>query len=234
MTRRFRRLFFDMDGVLVDFDAFMKRHGLTGDQVKRLAGAYRDMPAIEGAIAGMHKVMSLAGMYGFEVWIATKPPTGIAFAYSDKAAWVFEHLPALRRNIIMTHDKGLLGDEDDVLVDDRPHRANCHEFRGALIHFGPAGTVPHWPALVDRLHRIMRHPDGVREANAIEEEASDDDVNEARRLLGLGNLPVPRIATRETATPIARVELADTAPLAAGETLTVTMRPVLDTRNDHD
>jgi hypothetical protein len=231
-----KRLFFDMDGVLVDFDAFMKRHGLTGDEVKKLPGAYLNMPPLEGAIAGMAKVLSLAGQYGFETFIATKPPTGIAYAYSDKAAWVFKYLPALRRNIIMTHDKGLLGDDGDVLVDDRPHRANCDKFRGALIHFGPAGTCRTWPALADRLHRMMRHPGGVREANAIEEETpySDDDVNVARGLLRLGDLPVPAIATRETATLVDRVDLSDTAPLAAGDALTVTMRPVLDTRNDHD
>lgn len=183
-----RRIFFDMDGVLVDFEAFMRRHGLTGDQVKKLPGAYLNMPPLEGAIAGIAKIMSLAGQYGFEVWIATKPPTGIAFAYADKAAWVFKHLPALRRRVIITHDKGLLGGSDDVLVDDRPHRANCLAFRGALVHFGVAGTVPHWPALVDRLHRMMRHPDGVRVANASEEETpySDDDVNAARGLMRLG------------------------------------------------
>jgi len=72
---------------------------------------------------------------GLEVWVATKPPTGIPFAYADKAAWVLQHLPELKRRIIITHDKGLLGDERDFLIDDRPHKANCEKFKGTLIRF---------------------------------------------------------------------------------------------------
>src|SRR5690606_8114187 len=80
-------------------------------------------------------VRSLIGM-GFECWIATKPPTGIPHAYADKAKWILRYLPELKRRIIMTHDKGLLGDERDYLIDDRPHTANCLNFRGSLMQFG--------------------------------------------------------------------------------------------------
>lgn len=184
-----RRVFLDMDGVVVDFDRYMQNHGLTGDEVKRREGAYREMLPIDRALWGVRKLMSLAGMLGAEVWLATKPPTGIPWAYADKVSWVLEHLPELRRNIILTHDKGLLGSADDILVDDRPHRANCQNFRGALIHFGPTGNVPHWDALVDRLHRMLRHPSGVLVAHAHEEETPLEDINAARGLLGLGSLP---------------------------------------------
>lgn len=125
------RVFVDMDGVIVDFDAYMKAHGLTGDEVKEKPGAYLEMPAIPGAIEA---VRSLIGM-GYEVWIATKPPTGVPYAYSDKAAWILNHLPELKRRIIITHDKGLLGDSGDILCDDRPHKANCEKFAGMLIKF---------------------------------------------------------------------------------------------------
>src|SRR5690606_26766377 len=101
------------------------------DEVKQLPKAYLDMEPIEGAIAG---VRSLIGM-GYEVWIATKPPTGVPHAYSDKAEWVMRHLPELRRRIIITHDKGMLGDWRDVLIDDRPHKANCERFAGTVFPF---------------------------------------------------------------------------------------------------
>lgn len=133
-----------MDGVVVDFDAYKTARGLTGDEVKHLPGAYLEMPPIPGAIAA---VRSLIGM-GFEVWLATKPPTGIAYAYSDKAAWVFEHLPELKRRIIITHDKGLLGDSGDYLCDDRPHKANCDKFAGELLAF--VGGY-HWPEALAHL-----------------------------------------------------------------------------------
>lgn len=125
------RVFVDLDGVVVDFDRYMRERGLTSGEVKTQPGAYLSMPPIPGAIEA---VRSLIGM-GYEVWIATKPPTGIPHAYSDKAAWVLKHLPELSRRIIITHDKGLLGDKDDVLIDDRPHKASCYLFKGRLLHF---------------------------------------------------------------------------------------------------
>lgn len=139
------RVFFDLDGVVVDFDRFLRVESLvlgrqlTGDDVKGMPGAYLQMQPVEGAIAGVRSVIGM----GFDVWIATKPPTGIAHAYADKAAWVFQHLPELKRKLILTHDKGLLGDYGDILVDDRPHRANCRAFKGTLIEFGDAVGWPH-------------------------------------------------------------------------------------------
>jgi len=127
-----KRIFIDMDGVIVDFDGYAKSLGLSVDEVKKRPNAYLEMAPIPGAIDA---VRSLIGM-GYEVWAATKPPTGIALAYADKAAWIFQHLPELKRNLIITHDKGLLGDALDYLIDDRPHRANCEGFRGTLIKFG--------------------------------------------------------------------------------------------------
>lgn len=141
------RVFVDMDGVVVDFDRYKTERGLTGDEVKRLVGAYLEMPAIPGAIEA---VRSLIGM-GFEVWLATKPPTGIPHAYSDKAQWVFNHLPELKRRIIITHDKGLLGDDGDYLCDDRPHKANCENFKGELLSF--VGGY-HWPQALDYFRSV--------------------------------------------------------------------------------
>ncbi|MEY2152306.1 hypothetical protein AB7849_15480 [Rhodanobacter sp. 115] len=140
------RVFVDMDGVVVNFDAFRIARGLTGDQVKAMPGAYLQMPAIEGAIASVRSVIGM----GYEVWLATKPPTGIAHAYGDKAAWVFENLPELKRRIIITHDKGLLGDEGDFLCDDRPHKANCEHFKGTLLRF--VGGF-HWPQALEVLRK---------------------------------------------------------------------------------
>lgn len=139
------RIFLDMDGVLADFDAFKKKHDLTGEQVKTMYGAYLDLEPMPEAIAAVH---SLIGM-GHDVWIATKPPTGIAHAYADKAAWILKHLPELKRKIVITHDKSLL--RGDVLIDDRPHKANASNFIGHLIHFHPGFQ---WPEIL-RLFRAL-------------------------------------------------------------------------------
>lgn len=146
------RVFVDMDGVLADFDRLKLELACTGDDLKRMPGAFERMQPIVGAIAG---VRSLIGM-GYEVWIATKPPTGIPHAYADKAAWILRWLPELKRRIIMTHNKGLLGDCDDYLIDDRPHKAFCSDFKGSLIRFGDGVD---WDAVLATF-RAERHAPG--------------------------------------------------------------------------
>jgi 5'(3')-deoxyribonucleotidase len=146
-----KRVFVDMDGVIVDFDSYRKKFGATGDEIKKRSGAYLDMQPYPDGLAG---VRSLIGM-GYEVWIATKPPTGIAFAYADKAAWVMKYLPELRRRIIITHDKGLLGDAGDFLIDDRPHKANCEKFSGTLIRFTDGKT---WADVLNEFRSIAVVP----------------------------------------------------------------------------
>lgn len=123
------RAFVDMDGVVVDFEGYMRFLGATAEEIKRMPASYLEMVPMAGGIEG---VRSLIGM-GFDVWLATKPPTGVPEAYRAKAAWVLMYLPELKRKLILTHDKGLLGDANDVLIDDHPHRANCFEFDGTLI-----------------------------------------------------------------------------------------------------
>jgi 5'-nucleotidase len=130
------RVFIDMDGVIVDFERFLIERDYTGEEAKKLPGAYQEMKPMPGAIEA---VRSLIGMR-HDVWVATKPPTGIAYAYADKASWIFEHLPELKRKIVITHDKSLL--IGDVLIDDRPHKANAINFEGELLHFSESFGWP--------------------------------------------------------------------------------------------
>jgi len=154
------RIFVDMDGVIVDFEAYKSERGLTGEEVKKTPNAYLEMPAIPGAISA---VRTLIGM-GFEVWIATKPPTGVPYAYSDKAAWIMRELPELKRRIIVTHDKGLLGDVGDFLCDDRPHKANCEMFQGTLLRFVDGY---HWPQALEFFRSLQSQPQQVSEKGGL-------------------------------------------------------------------
>jgi len=151
------RIFVDMDGVVADFDRYAKSLGLSGDEIKKTPGTYQKIEPIPGAIGS---IRSLIGM-GFDVWLATKPPTGIPYAYADKVQWVLDHLPELKRKIILTHDKGLLGESGDYLIDDRPHKAGCLYFKGTLIFFRGESQ---WPAIVDMFREIKPRtgrPSGV-------------------------------------------------------------------------
>lgn len=152
-----RRIFIDLDGPTVDFDRYMRETGLSAEEIKRAPGSYLKMKPTVGAIEAIRMLIS----WGYEVWIATKPPTGISYAYADKAQWVMNNLPELTRRIILTHDKGLLGDQYDYLIDDRPHKANCQAFKGMLIHYRDGQT---WPQILNGLKQGVFC--GVDPANA--------------------------------------------------------------------
>lgn len=151
------RIFLDMDGVLADYEKLRAHYKVTGDELKRMNNAFLEMEPIEGAIAGVN---SLIGM-GYEVWVASKPATGLPHTYADKATWILQHLPQLKRRIILTHDKGLLGSSWDYLVDDRPHKANCEKFSGRLVVFGDCpgngGSLQPWARNWDELLKYFRH-----------------------------------------------------------------------------
>lgn len=143
-TKERPRVLIDLDGVVVDFASFMQKNGMTSAEVKKLPGAYLSMPAMPGALDAVRSIIGA----GYEVWIATKPPTGVPYAYSDKAAWVMNYLPELKRRIIVTHHKGMLGRPGDILIDDRPHKAFCGEFQGTVLQFS---STFGWPEVLAAL-----------------------------------------------------------------------------------
>jgi glutathione S-transferase len=154
------RIFIDMDGVIVDFDGYKEKLGLTGDQIKKIPGAYLAMEPVHGAIEA---VRSLIGM-GYDVWVASKPPTGIAWAYADKVSWVLRYLPELKRKIILTHNKGLLGDAGDWLIDDRITKAGCAYFPGGILDFRTKGGDLEqwgWPEALDFFRRRKAREEAV-------------------------------------------------------------------------
>lgn len=142
------RVFIDLDGVIVDFVKFMRDSGMSADDVKKHPQAYLLMEPIVGALSAVRTLIAR----GHAVWVATKPPTGVHQAYGDKAAWVLHHLPELATRIVITHDKGFLGDSGDYLIDDRPHKANCHEFAGTLIPFMDGMT---WEKVLDMFPGVL-------------------------------------------------------------------------------
>lgn len=143
-----RKVFIDMDGVLVDFDGYVKEHNITPEEVKHKPGCYLAMKPMPQAIEAVHSLLE----NGYDVWIATKPPTGNSAAYAEKAQWILNNLPDLRRRIIITHDKGLLGCWWDILVDDRPHKANCELFQGHLIRVTKEMT---WPKILGQIFQYL-------------------------------------------------------------------------------
>lgn len=149
------RCFLDMDGVLADFDGLKVELGLTGDQLVERPSAFLDLKPVAGAIAAVANIEAM----GFEVWVASRPAPSWPQTYADKASWIIKHLPRLKKRLILTQDKGLLGDERDTLIDDRIEKSNCLEFPGNLIHFhGDAPGEIAWRIALDELTAFAPTP----------------------------------------------------------------------------
>lgn len=148
MTPRF---FCDMDGVLADYMGLVHKLGVDANEMKHMPGVFLQLDPIPGAIEGIRSVIGM----GYDVFIATKPASRAPFSYADKATWILKHLPELRKKIVMTQDKGLLGCERDYLLDDRLHVANCDRFRGRQLLFGGM-AFPSWSEVVVFMSRQNR------------------------------------------------------------------------------
>jgi 5'(3')-deoxyribonucleotidase len=114
-----KRLYFDMDGVLVDFQS-----GLAQQDEKTLReyegredeipGIFGVMKPIDGAIEAVH---SLSKHY--DCYILSTAPWRNPSAWSDKVAWVTKYLDDIfHKRIIITHCKHLC--KGDYLIDDNP------------------------------------------------------------------------------------------------------------------
>ncbi len=145
-----KRLFFDMDNVLVDFesglahldDATKKEYEGRLDEVPNL---FSMMEPVPGAIEAVHHLAKY-----YEVFILSTAPWNNPSAWSDKLMWVKRYFGDIfYKRIILTHRKDLcIG---DYLVDDRA-KNGASEFQGEWIHFG-SERFPDWEALVEYLDK---------------------------------------------------------------------------------
>jgi 5'(3')-deoxyribonucleotidase len=143
-----KRLYFDMDGVLVDFQS-----GLAQQDEKTLReyegredeipGIFGVMKPIDGAIEAVHRLSK-----HYDCYILSTAPWRNPSAWSDKVAWVTKYLDEVfHKRIIITHCKHLC--KGDYLIDDRS-KHGVTEFEGEWIHFG-SERFPNWDAVLEYL-----------------------------------------------------------------------------------
>ena len=149
-----KRLYFDMDNVLVDFKSGLDQVSAeekaryeddgTGkphyDDIPRIFSMMSPMP---GAIEAFHK---LAEKYN--VYILSTAPWKNPSAWSDKLQWVQKYLGEVAyKRLILTHHKDL--NRGDFLIDDKGKNGTS-EFEGEWIHFG-SERFPDWDAVLKYL-----------------------------------------------------------------------------------
>lgn len=129
-----KRVYFDMDGVLADFEKEAIKRGITFKELKNLKGAYRNLPIIEGAKDAVARFINA----GYEIFVLTKTPSKNPYSATEKVLWIGELFPEFGDHIIISPDKGAFGKEGQILIDDHPEWANAHNFAtngGKVIKF---------------------------------------------------------------------------------------------------
>lgn len=158
-----KKLFFDMDGVLVDFQSGIDK---LSDEVKKeyegrldeVPGIFSLMDPMPGAIEAVHTLSEYYDMY-----ILSTAPWKNTTAYSDKLAWLTKHFGDLfKKRVIITHCKNLC--DGDYLVDDRA-KNGASEFPGEWVQFG-SKRYPDWEEVTRYLiSETLLHDDDDEKLN---------------------------------------------------------------------
>jgi 5'(3')-deoxyribonucleotidase len=139
-------VYFDMDGVLCDFD---KRHeeliasGMSKHAAFNHELAFNDLEPIPGSIAAWDLLQEK-----YDTYILSTAMWHNINAWSDKRQWVEKYLgKSANKKLILSHNKGLL--KGEYLIDDRIANGVA-DFEGEHIHFG-SPDFPNWDKVLNYL-----------------------------------------------------------------------------------
>ncbi len=150
-----KRLFFDMDNVLVDYKSGLKKideeirnkYKAKGpddkDRQDEIPGLFGTLEPLDGADKAVHKLAEV-----YDVFILSTAPWKNPSAWSDKVLWVTKYFDdVFHKRIILTHRKDLV--EGDYLIDDSGNNG-AKDFKGEWIQFG-SEKFPDWDAVLNYL-----------------------------------------------------------------------------------
>jgi RNA:NAD 2'-phosphotransferase (TPT1/KptA family)/5'(3')-deoxyribonucleotidase len=142
---RKKRVFVDMDNVLVDFESGLAQ---VSEEVKQeyegrldeIPGLFGLMKPMPGAIDAMHELQKR-----YDLFILSTAPWKNPSAWSDKVKWVTQYLDdVFHKRMVITHRKDLC--QGDYLIDDRGKNGTS-EFAGEWIEFG-SEKFPDWNSVL--------------------------------------------------------------------------------------
>lgn len=143
-----KRLYFDMDGVIVDFASALK---LQSEQtLKEYEGREDEIPGLFGQMLPMPGALDAVRKLNehYDCYILSTAPWGNPSAWSDKVIWITKYLDdVFHKKMVITHCKHLC--KGDILIDDRD-KHGVREFEGEWIHFG-SERFPDWDAVLTYL-----------------------------------------------------------------------------------
>lgn len=146
---RKKRVFVDMDNVLVDFESGLAQ---VSEEVKQeyegrldeIAGLFGLMKPMPGSIDAMHELQK-----HFDLFVLSTAPWKNPSAWSDKVSWVTKYLDdVFHKRMVITHRKDLC--QGDYLIDDRDKNGTS-EFAGEWIEFG-SEKFPDWNSVLEYLN----------------------------------------------------------------------------------
>lgn len=169
-------LYFDMDGVVADFDkAIEERYphlkGMPDPNRKNIIDEYCEIPEnqgifdhlelIDGAMEAFNELYPI-----YDIYFLSTAKWSMPECWKHKRLWLARHFgERVIKRLILTHRKDLaIG---HYLVDDR--KANgAAEFKGKHIHFGTM-EYPDWPAVVAYLN--LEH--AIHNGEHVDDDPSD-------------------------------------------------------------
>ena len=143
-----KRLYFDMDGVIVDFVSALKLQ--SKEILKEYEGREDEIPGLFGQMAPMPGALDAVRRLSkkYDCYILSTAPWGNPSAWSDKLTWITKYLDdVFHKKVVITHCKHLC--KGDYLIDDRP-KHGASEFEGEWIQFG-SEKFPEWESVLEYL-----------------------------------------------------------------------------------